>query len=238
MFRSLLRALLYAAAYIITKLFVSITVTGRENVPEQGPLIIISNHFSVFEPPLTALNLPYIPVYMAAIEHQSHWFVRLIVKAYDTIPVWRGQVDRKALQQALQLLADGGILGLMPEGGILPELMEVIGTGQQVHDVPFAETGRQSGQLIRARPGVAYIAARSAAPILPIAFLGTEKIAVNMTRWRRTKVQMIIGRPFGPLTLEADLRGAARRQRLHELGDMMMHHLAALMPPENRGPYK
>ena len=87
MLRFLLRALLYAAATIITKLFVSITVRGRENVPAQGPLIIISNHFSIFEPPLTALNLPYIPVYMAAIEHQSHWVMRLLMKAYDTIPV-------------------------------------------------------------------------------------------------------------------------------------------------------
>lgn len=237
MYRSLLRALLYATATIITKLFVSVTVTGRENVPAQGPLIIISNHFSVFEPPLTALHLPYIPVYMAAVEHQSHWVMRLIMKAYDTIPIWRGQVDREALKQALQLLANGGILGLMPEGGILPELMETIGTGQQVHDVPFAQTGRQSAQLIQARPGAAYIAMRSTAPILPIAFLGTEQIAANMTQWRRTKVQIIIGRPFGPLTLDTDLRGSARRQRLDELGDLMMRHLAALMPPENRGPY-
>jgi 1-acyl-sn-glycerol-3-phosphate acyltransferase len=237
MFRSLLRALLYTAAWIIAKLFLSVTVTGRENVPEQGPLIIISNHFSIFEPPLTALNLPYTPVYMAAVEHQSHWVMRLILKAYNAIPIWRGQVDRKALQQALQLLADGGILGMMPEGGILPDLMGAIGVGQQVHDVPFAETGRPTAQLIQARPGAAYIATRSTAPILPIAFLGTEKIALNMAQWRRTKVQMIIGRPFGPLSLEADLRGPARRQRLHELGNLMMCHLAALMPPENRGPY-
>jgi 1-acyl-sn-glycerol-3-phosphate acyltransferase len=174
---------------------------------------------------------------MAAVEHQSHWVLRLIIKAYDTIPVWRGQVDREALKQALQLLADGGVLGIMPEGGVLPELMDAIGTGQQVQTVPFAESGRASAQLIEARPGVAYLATRSSAQILPIAFVGTENIACNMTRWRRTKVQMIIGRPFGPLTLEGELRGVARRQRMDELGDVMMRQLAALMPPENRGLY-
>ena len=237
MYRSFLRALIYAVAAVIAKLFVSVTVIGRENVPEKGPLIIISNHFSVFEPPLTALNLPHIPVYMAAVEHQSHWVLRLIIKAYDTILVWRGQVDRAALRQAQQLLAEGGILGIMPEGGVLPELMDSIGTGQQVQTVPFAESGRASAELIAARPGVAYIATRSNAQILPIAFIGTEKIAINMSQWRRTKVQMIIGRPFGPLTLAADVRGAARRQQLKELGDVMMQHVAALMPPENRGPY-
>ena len=237
MYRSLLRALVYATAYLFAKLYVSVTAIGRENLPEEGPLIIISNHFSVFEPPLTALNLPYIPVYMTAVEHQSHWVLRLVMKAYDTIPVWRGQVDREALRQAQRLLADGGILGIMPEGGILPELMEAIGAGQQVQGVPLDQTSRLSAQLIEARPGVAYLATRSSAQILPIAFLGTEKIMGNMQRWRRTKVQMIIGRPFGPLTLEADVRGAARRQQIKELGDVMMHHLAALMPPENRGPY-
>lgn len=237
MYRSLLRALLYTAAHILTKLFISITVIGRENVPRHGPLIIISNHFSVFEPPLTALNLPYAPVYMAAVEHQSHWVLRLIMKAFDTIPVWRGQVDREALKQAQKLLDEGGILGIMPEGGVLPGLMEAIGAGQQVQHVPFAETGRESARLIPARPGVAYIATRSNAQVLPIAFLGTEKVAANMSRWRRTKVQMIIGRPFGPLTLDENVRGAARRQQIKELGDEMMRHLAALMPPENRGPY-
>jgi 1-acyl-sn-glycerol-3-phosphate acyltransferase len=222
MYRSLLRAIFYSVAYLIAKLFVSVKVIGRENVPDGGPLIVISNHFSVFEPPLTALNLPFVPVYMAAVEHQSHWVLNLLTQAFDIIPVWRGQVDREALRQAQKLLAEGGVLGIMPEGGVLPGLMEAIGTWQQVHDVPFAETGRASAQLIHARPGAAYIATRSHACILPIAFLGTEKIAANMSQWRRTKVQMIIGRPFGPLTLDVGLKGAARRQQLKELGDVMM----------------
>lgn len=237
MLRSLLRATLYTCCYLLAKLFISVEVEGRENIPPKGPLIIISNHFSIFEPPLTVINLPYIPIYMAAVEHQSHWVMRLIMKAFELIPVWRGQVDREAIRRALQLLAAGGILGLMPEGGVLPELMDSINTGQQVSDVPFAETGRMSAQLIEARPGTAYIAARSQAPILPIAFLGTEQIAVNMTRWRRTKVKMIIGRSFGPLSLDENLRGAARRDCLNALGETMMQELAALLPPENRGPY-
>ncbi|MCB8943565.1 MAG: 1-acyl-sn-glycerol-3-phosphate acyltransferase [Ardenticatenaceae bacterium] len=237
MSRYILRAFLYTFAYIVTKLFVSLQVIGRENVPEKGPLIVISNHFSLFEPPLTGLTLPYVPVYMAAAELQDHWLVRRVIQAYDAIPIWRGQVDREALKKALQVLADGGVVGIMPEGGVLPEWMEAINAGEQVHDVPFEDTGRASAQLIEARPGVGYLAARSAAQILPIAFLGTEKLAANMKRWRRTKVLMIIGRPFGPVTLDGDLHGVARRQRIDELGDLMMHHLAELLPPENRGVY-
>jgi 1-acyl-sn-glycerol-3-phosphate acyltransferase len=96
---------------------------------------------------------------------------------------------------------------------------------------------RLSAQLIEARPGSAYLATRSQARILPIAFLGTEQILANIRRLKRTKVTMRIGPVFGPLVIDQTLRGPARRQRLDEYGDEMMRHIAALMPPENRGPY-
>jgi 1-acyl-sn-glycerol-3-phosphate acyltransferase len=126
---------------------------------------------------------------------------------------------------------------IMPEGGIVPEMMTAVGQGMQIPSLPLEQTARQSAQLIPARPGAAYLATRTNASVLPIAFLGTEKIVGNMKRWRRTQATMIIGPAFGPLTLDPDLRGAARRQHLNELGDVMMGHLAALLPPENRGPY-
>ena len=237
MLRSLRRAFLLLLGRILKRIFVSLTITGWENLPEKGPLIVISNHFSLFEAPLIGLTLPTIPTYMVATELQSHWFVRILFGAFDLIPVWRGKVDRAALQRALQVLGEGGIVGIMPEGGIVPDLMAAISSGEQIHRLPLEQTARQSAQLMRARPGVAYLATRASAQILPIAFLGTEKIIGNMKRLRRTKVKMIIGRPFGPLTLDASLRGAARRRCLDELGDVMMRHLAALMPPKNRGPY-
>ena len=237
MLRSLRRVFLLLLGRILQKIFISLTITGWENLPEEGSLIVISNHFSLFEAPLIGLTLPTIPTYMVATELQSHWLVRILFSTFDLIPVWRGQVDRGALRQAVQVLAGGGIVGIMPEGGIVPDLMTAISRGEQIHTLPLEQTARQSAQLIPARPGVAYLATRSLAQILPIAFLGTEKIIGNMKRLRRTKVQMIIGRPFGPLTLDADLRGPARRHCLDELGDVMMRHLAALMPPENRGPY-
>jgi 1-acyl-sn-glycerol-3-phosphate acyltransferase len=237
MLRSLRHTFLLFLGRLLKKIFVSLTITGWENLPEKGPLIVISNHFSLFEAPLIGLTLPTIPTYMVATELQSHWFVRILFSAFDLIPVWRGQVDRAALQQALRTLEKGGVVGIMPEGGIVPDLMAAISSGEQIPSLPLEQTARQSAQLIRARPGVAYLATRSSAQILPIAFLGTEKIIGNTKRLRRTKVKMIIGRPFGPLTLDATLRGAARRQCLDELGDIMMCHLAALMPPENRGLY-
>jgi 1-acyl-sn-glycerol-3-phosphate acyltransferase len=72
---------------------------------------------------------------------------------------------------------------------------------------------------------------------LPIAILGAEQVLDNIRRFKRTKVAMRIGPVFGPLTLDATQRGAVRRQQLDAYGDEMMRHIAALMPPENRGPY-
>jgi 1-acyl-sn-glycerol-3-phosphate acyltransferase len=124
----------------------------------------------------------------------------------------------------------------MPEGGIDPELRDTLARGEER---PFTEgmNVRISAQLIEARPGSAYLATRSQARILPIAFLGTEQILANLRRLKRTKIRMHIGPVFGPLTLDSALRGPSRRQQLDAYGDEMMRHIAALMPPENRGPY-
>ena len=83
----------------------------------------------------------------------------------------------------------------------------------------------------------AYLAVRSGAPVLPTACLGTERIAANLRRLRRTPVRLIIGPVFGPLVVDESLSKTERRERLDELGHEMMRHMAALLPPENRGPY-
>jgi 1-acyl-sn-glycerol-3-phosphate acyltransferase len=99
------------------------------------------------------------------------------------------------------------------------------------------QSARLDAQLLPARPGTAYIATASRVPLLPIAVLGTEKMGDNIKQWKRTVIRVVIGRPFGPLSLEEGVNGREKRNHLHELGHQMMHHLAALVPPENRGIY-
>jgi len=236
MFRALLRYFLTLLAHLLKPLLFDLTVTGWEHLPERGPLILISNHFSWFEVFLITLCLPYQPVFFAAAELRQHPILRLIAAPFEFIPVHRGQADRVALRRALQVLEEGKVLLIFPEGGIDPDLIDEMVEGRSV-DPRKGRTSRLSAQLIRARPGAAFLAVRSQAPILPVAFLGTEQVQANLKRWRRTPVSMRIGPVFGPLTLEAELRGRARRRRLDELGDVMMGHIAALLPPENRGPY-
>lgn len=234
--RTILYPILRGLVRFLFWLFIDLEITGKENLTEERPLIIIANHFSLFESALIELNLPAKITFFAAVELEQNAGVRLLLSVVDAIMVHRSRADREALRQALAVLEAGGCLQIMPEGGIDPELRDTLARGEER---PFTEgmNSRLSAQLIEARPGTAYLATRSQARILPIAFLGTEHILGNFRRLKRTKVTMHIGPVFGPLVLDPALRGPARRQQLDAYGDELMRHIAALLPPENRGPY-
>ena len=221
---------------ILSKILFRLTVTGEENLPQDGPLIVISNHFSWFEAPLILVHLPYHTQFLAAMELRRYSWFRLFAYAFEIIPIWRGQVDRDAIREASKVLADDGVIGIFPEGGVDPDLQQRVADGEVIVEVQ-GHISRLSGELIRARPGAAYLAVRTDARIVPVAFEGTEHALENVRHGRRTDVKMRIGPPFGPLSISSQLRGTAKREEINQLGDEMMEHLAALFPPEKRGPY-
>ncbi|HFQ93546.1 MAG TPA: 1-acyl-sn-glycerol-3-phosphate acyltransferase [Anaerolineae bacterium] len=235
--RLLLRLLLYLIGYPLFNIVLKIKVTGRENLPPKGePLIVICNHFSWFEAPLLAGYLPYKIIFLAAEEVTEHPAARLLAYAFAAIPLRRGQVDRRALRQATAVLENGGVIGIFPEGGIDPDLRPLTEAGENVARI-HGQTYRVDAQLIPARPGAAYLAARSGARILPVAVTGGEQVIPNLRQRRRTAVTLIIGPPFGPLSLDKTARGPERRQKIDALGHEMMRRIAALLPPEQRGCY-
>lgn len=132
-------------------------------------------------------------------------------------------------------------MGIFPEGGIDPRYARRRSRGEAIaneaHD-NYGFVSRGDAQLTYPEPGTAYLALQSQARILPVALLGTEKILPNLLRLRRTDVVVRIGKPFGPLAVEAELAGEERRQRLQRVAERIMYHVAALFPPENRGPYR
>ncbi|MCP4423335.1 MAG: 1-acyl-sn-glycerol-3-phosphate acyltransferase [Chloroflexi bacterium] len=236
--RPFLYHLLRAFVYLVLRVLIKLTIVGRENLPDgDEPLIIIGNHFSLVEGPIIGLHLPYDMTFFAAAELQKHPFIRLLYSLVDVILVHRNQADRAALRQASEALAQGKQLLIMPEGGIDPAHRDALASGQET-SANETVNSRLSAELIPPRPGSAYLAVRSGARIVPVAILGGEQVLDNARRLRRTKVTMRIGPPFGPLQLDLTLRGAARRQQIDEYGHEMMRRIAALMPPENRGPYR
>jgi 1-acyl-sn-glycerol-3-phosphate acyltransferase len=133
--------------------------------------------------------------------------IGFLLRAIGAFPVRRGEADRGALQMALAVVAAGQPLGFFPEGH-----------------------RSESGELIRGRPGVAYVAQRSGAPIIPLAVSGTRGARLGAF-WRRD-ILMRVGEPFRARDL-----GVAPEDA-QAVTDAIMRRVAALMPEEQRGVYR
>ena len=91
-------------------------VSGRENIPLQGPFLVVSNHLSVSDPVLIGVKLKRRVIFMAKEELFRNWFSRYFVVQFGAFPVYRGSSNRDALRQANQILKQGKVLGMFPEG--------------------------------------------------------------------------------------------------------------------------
>jgi len=179
---------------------------GAENVPPSGAFILVSNHINWKDPPWMEFALRRAIRYMAKRELFEVPVIGYVLRGIGAFPVRRGEADRGALQMALAVLAAGQPLGFFPEGH-----------------------RSESGQLLRARPGVAYIAQHSTAPIIPFAVSGSKK--ARLGRFWRRDIVFRVGAPFhlDELGLGADDPQA--------IADAIMRRIADLLPTEMRGVY-
>jgi 1-acyl-sn-glycerol-3-phosphate acyltransferase len=128
-------------------------IYGAKKVPMQGPLIIVANHASNFDPPLLS-NCMRRPVSFMAKE--SLFEVPVLapaIRAYGAYPVKRGSADRSAIRAALQQLDNGWAVGIFLQGVRSPD-----------------------GLISSPKLGAALIAAKAQVPLLPVSLWGTEKI--------------------------------------------------------------
>lgn len=235
--QAILQSILVFIGRIISSLFLSVSVNGLQHIPRSEGLILVSNHFSWFDGPLLMLYMPMRIAFLLAIETERIWFFRFLSRTFNLIPIWRGQVDRKAMGAAVAALKEGRSVGVFPEGGIDPALASVREQGERIEQIA-GHTARHSAQLVQAQSGVGMLATQAQSRLLPVALLGTEKILVNLRRLRRTQVRIQIGHPFGPFTTPEGLSRRQRRQHMDDLARDVMRQIAALLPPGNRGPYQ
>lgn len=235
--QSVLQSILVFMGRAIISMFLSVSISGLENMPRSGSLILVSNHFSWFDGPLLMIFMPVRIVFLLAVETERICFFRFLSRTFNLIPIWRGQVDRKAMRAALAALKDGRTIGVFPEGGIDPNLAEARERGERIEQIA-GHTARHSANLIPAQAGIGLLASQAQARLLPVALLGSEKILVNAKRLRRTRVRIRVGRPFGPLTIPDDTPRRERRRHIDALTDETMRQIAALLPPGHRGPYE
>ncbi len=182
-----------------------------DKVPSHGPVILIVNHVNFLEAPILYCRLRPRPV--TALAKAEAWDNPLLGWLFDqwgTIPIRRGESDIGALRQALQVLKDGEILAVAPEG-----------------------TRSRHGRLQRGRTGIVTLAMKSGAPLLPVVSHGGEAIGRNIRRLRRTPFRILVGEPFYVDTQGKRLTRELRRQ----ITDEIMYRVAALLPPAYRGVY-
>ena len=203
----------YIAKVIVRGLLQLLThcqVQGRENIPTQGPLLIIANHLSLADPPLLGVSLGRKVMFMAKKELFRFKVIEYFIDAFGAFPVHRGQLNRQALRQARQILVEGLALVMFPEG-----------------------TRSRSGRLRLAFSGPALIAARTGAPVMPVGIIGTEKISGVTWLLHRPQIMVNIGHPF----YLPPVSGRLTKVKLTELTNLMMRHIAELLPLEYRGEY-
>jgi len=192
---------------ILLFLLIRWQVSGRENIPKQGAVLVVSNHLSLADPPLLNLALDRPVRFMAKKNLFRFKIIGNFMRGLGAFPVYRGRPDRRAFRQAEQVLADGLTLVIFPEG-----------------------TRSRSRQLRQAFPGPSLIALRSGVPIVPVGITGTDILEHGMGILTRPRVTVNIGRPFY-------LPENAKELTKAELTAYMMGHIAELLPEQYRGLY-
>ena len=128
----------------------------------------------------------------------------------QVIFVARGEADRKAISRAIEVLKQGYMLAIAPEG-----------------------TRSKTGALQQAHEGPAYLASRTGALIVPVGAYGQEKTEACWKRLRRPHIVVTIGDPF----VLPGTPNKAKGQQLVVYTDEIMLHIAALLPEAYRGVY-
>ena len=202
---------LYPIVNWLSRAAARVTVTGVEHMPRAGGVLLVSNHLSNYDPMIVAMCFKRILHFMGKAELYRNPVLRWICLQLQTFPVRRGEVDRAALRYAEELLRGGRVVAVFPEGH-----------------------RSRTGNMQAAQGGIALLARRTGAPILPVAITGTQYLwppaLLRWRPWRRPEVTITIGEPF-------TLPRAAGRAGNAAQTDLIMARVAALLPPDYHGVY-
>jgi len=191
----------------------SVKVIGRENIPYGKPYVVAMNHVSIFDPPLIGAFWPESLEIIGAADVFDKPGQGQVLKIYGVIPVHRGDYDRALLTKIVRIIKSGFPLLIAPEGG-------------RSH-VPA---------MRRAKSGVAYIVEQTGVPVVPVGLVGTtEDFWQRAKRRENPQLEMRIGKPI--ILPEITVKGNERHEARQFNADLVMRHLAGLLPVEYRGVY-
>jgi 1-acyl-sn-glycerol-3-phosphate acyltransferase len=207
------RPITKAVFRLIFHVLAHVKIFGKENIPYGKPYVVAMNHVSIFDPPLVGAFWPEQLEIIGAADVFDKPGQGQILKLYGVIPVHRGDYDRVLLTKIIHIIKSGLPLLIAPEGG-------------RSH-VPA---------MRRAKSGVAYIIEQTGVPVIPAALIGTtEDFWQRAKRGHHPQLEMRIGKP---ITLpEIIAKGNERHAARQHNADLVMRHLAGLLPEEYRGVY-
>lgn len=190
-----------------------VTITGKAHVPYRTRYVVAMNHVSIFDPPLIAAFWPEQLEIIGAADVFEKPGQGQILRAYGVMPVHRGEYDRALFTRIISVINAGYPLLIAPEGG-------------RSHVTAMR----------RAMPGIAYIIEQTRVPVVPVGLVGTtEDFWQRARRVQRPALEIRIGKP---ITLpEITARGAEKHEARQQNADLVMRHLAGLLPEEYRGVY-
>jgi 1-acyl-sn-glycerol-3-phosphate acyltransferase len=187
--------------------FVGVEVVGADNIPRGGAYIVVANHSSWKDPPIVSLAIRTPIRWMAKFEVFDYFFIGFLLRGIGNFAIRRGESDRRAMRLAFAVLDAGLPLGVFPEGH-----------------------RSEDATLHRGRPGIALLADRTDALIVPCAIVGTPR--AKMRPIRRKEIVLTFGKPLRMSELPPEVR----RDR-QATADAVMLRIAGLLPEKMRGVY-
>jgi 1-acyl-sn-glycerol-3-phosphate acyltransferase len=179
----MLKVLLTPVFYVLWK----VEVEGRENIPTKGPAVLAANHQSFCDSFFLPLVVRRRVTYVAKSEYFEHWRTAWFFRAAGQIPMQRGGGDasQRALNTAMEVLDQGNLLAIYPEGTRAPDV-----------------------RLHRGHTGVARLSLNCKVPIIPVGIVGTREVQPPGSRFMRPFRRVTVR--FGPpVTCPEDGTGTA-----------------------------
>ena len=184
-------------------------IIGLERVPERGGMIVVFNHLHLLDAFAFAPPIRRQVIALVAARWARNPFTNVFFRAVGAVYVRRGEVDRQALKACLDIVKKEGLLAVAPEG-----------------------TRSRVGSLQQAKLGIAYMAAKSDAILVPVGLWGVEDIK-HWRPWRRPDLHVVYGEPFRLPSQQ----GRLTTEKLEEMTEIVMVRIARLLPEEYRGVY-
>lgn len=205
------RSTLYAILNFILPRVTELEFRGMENPPKEGGFILATNHMSRIDTPVLMLN-PVRPEITALVadKYKKDLFFRWFINSAGAIWLDRDKADFAAFRAAQQVLKNGWVIGIAPEG-----------------------TRSSTGKLLQGKPGTILLAMRTGVPIIPCAITGSENAFKYIFTFRRPKITVTFGKPY----LLPPIGRENRDELMKQYTDEIMYRLAALLPEKYHGFY-